>query len=930
MLSFIPSLLQHTIVSPPVLLFSIVVILSVSHVTNGEYPSIPDIGGTIPKLFASTGFSLNDTMYTFGGQGADDFITNQLAQISFDDDGVLHRKVINYMGPLSYASQVVVLPDKDSIAVFGGFRNLRPNIRADTLELQVAMYRFSNDSWSDLPGQYLTAIGPPIHRQGHTAVMASNGLVYFQGGGLNAPYVSQMLFDSWSYNPETTLYTRLSLPPLNLYASTATALSDGRIVYVGGVYGQLNQTDLRSPFLLNRAMIYHTASDTWAEQRLNTTAINNFSLSRGYSSAVLGPEGRYIYYFGGDNAYTGPGTLEVYNDLWVLDTQTWTWNIPDVSGSKSDYFFYDTVDVLKLPNASSAEGGDLDFTTLKWVNNVTSGLTLEESLPRESGLSRTKIIVISVVCGVVGLVCIFLLFWFRHSTSNITGEPTWTEMSRLVSRIILFLLFIAFFVFLVIQAIESPTTTYTTPKSVLDKGIELPDIRFCFHGFTNENMGPTLQCETDIGKSCNKHIRQLNMSVHQPIFFGTGRTRCYMFYGDYLDDNEEPLRLYPTPIPQKNNGSLIGFYTQIGNTSEQVRLYTTFYHAEQNFNRKVYLNQPMPRLSDTEVNEWKAHDSSIISGDPFEQMEYANIQYRLEITEYLQPTWWNYVGFASVYNSSTVVKKDIQKYRIGTPTPGNYGGMGNINLKPDGFTILVNKEQRVYTLVNAFGFVGGIYGLLIAFQTAMFGYRPQSPFGYLHRWSVGPMRRSIYRGLKNGFEDYRSPTPLVNPVHARQYSNYTNKEKVGVDNGGIHLKSIGTGFNNRNNYTADEADILAMEGGLQNDDDQKYLCANDEEQGRRLESMEDRVQLLERLFQSYYVDDEVFQKLDEAVKCPEKSNRRRHVGSPLQQHNNMVGILGERRSRSGYKKTKSLDSSKFSMDEDSIPQPPSLFRDRNT
>ena len=165
--------------------------------------------------------------------------------------------------------------------------------------------------------------------------------------------------------------------------------------------------------------------------------------------------------------------------------------------------------------------------------------------------------------------------------------------------------------------------------------------------------------------------------------------------------------------------------------------------------------------------------------------------------------------------------------------------------------------------MNGIGFVGGLFGLFVAFQSNMFGYRPNSPFGLVHRWSFGEMRSSISEGLRSRFGLSKTPVPLVNPVHNR-YS--------------INMRNYGPNYEDDDDdeestfIDSDSINGSHQNAALHNEVPNYSSFGNDEIQ--RLASVEDRMQLLELLFKSYYVDDEVFRRLDVALKKSSNSEHR--------------------------------------------------------
>ncbi|KAI9276646.1 hypothetical protein BDA99DRAFT_493774 [Phascolomyces articulosus] len=398
------------------------------HKSCSIYPTAESANTINPILHASTAFTINGTVYVHGGSMIASN-SNQLFSISFDEYGLLHYEIINEQGPAVSYHQAIILPGNDSFIVFGGLRYDFLDVSDAVEPIFAEVYSFSQNKWSILPGLNQTAV--PSDRQQHCAVMASNGLIYIHGGVVPGPGNSKILMDSWVYNPLTQAFTNLSTPPIGLYDSSAIALSDGRILYVGGLTSK--DSDYNYPFYLNRSMIYYTDNDTWIEQELKTQAIHvidHYNISRKDASAVLGPEGRYIYYFGGTNGFSGYDFELYYNDILVLDTQSWTWVAPDISGIKPTHrsesigarinneyvlfgfgansaYVYSEANFLRLPEVkkdtiSDAED-ELDFESLKWVYNITTGKTYYEQYPTviPSGINKSAVIAITVVCGLV-------------------------------------------------------------------------------------------------------------------------------------------------------------------------------------------------------------------------------------------------------------------------------------------------------------------------------------------------------------------------------------------------------------------------------------------------------------------------------------------------------------------------------------------------
>lgn len=79
------------------------------------------------------------------------------------------------------------------------------------------------------------------------------------------------------------------------------AYRDGRIVYLTGRYFVPPATGFPTPS--DMAVIYHTNDGTWENVTIGTTHSTGPARPTTYATAILGPEKRYIYLFGGEMLY---------------------------------------------------------------------------------------------------------------------------------------------------------------------------------------------------------------------------------------------------------------------------------------------------------------------------------------------------------------------------------------------------------------------------------------------------------------------------------------------------------------------------------------------------------------------------------------------------------------------------------------------------
>lgn len=455
----------------------------------------------------------------------------------------------------------------------------------------------------------------------------------------------------------------------------------------------------------------------------------------------------------------------------------------------------------------------------------------ESSSGSSSGVSKGLIAGVTVAGVVLLLIILFLLWKFQSYVRWLvvrihndiwkprTGEPVWAETSRIVSQVFFLFIFAMFLVFVIKQAIDSPNVTQRIESA--SATVDVPDVRFCFDGFPDQaatvvngdNGAPGVNCQTDNGYSCTGFVQQLDMSKFTPTFADDlGKVNCFLF--------RAPSVFTLTSTSGANNGSRL-LFTMFGDQSAtSARVHVSVYPKQMDPNTQVYgiSDDTTSLLSEADVLNWQTAERNDIQATnvyTIEPFTYSAMAYDLIDHRYLQSVGWNYVGFLPIYNHTP----EIDSYfRSESPNPNYASGhsdLGLVAIFPNSFEELIDREVKMYTLVNALGFVGGIFGLLIAAQAWLFGYRPRSPWGVVHRWSTGGLKQSLLTGLQSKFKTSDSGIPLVHPVHHR--------------------------------FSVNDFQNLGVESEAQ-----------------RVSRVEERMQVLELLFKAYYVDDEVFRSLDNA------------------------------------------------------------------
>ncbi|ORZ06846.1 hypothetical protein BCR42DRAFT_426552 [Absidia repens] len=790
--------------------------------TDGYFPQ-SDLLVTMPFKQGLAADKRGQSIIVFGGESNKEKYTNDLNQLTQTPIGYTWSSLPQKNTPpaTSYG-RAVISKDGNSMVVLG--------------------YNFDTTTWSSQsnPNNVTNTTASPLNRWLHTATSDPNtGRIYIYGGTLNTTFI---FADFWLFDPSSMAFTSLTAPDVRRYGHTATLTSNGKLVILGGAIISMDyaQGGLAP---MTQLQVFDTTTNQWNMVNTTTATNNVLPTPRAHHTATL-VNGTKIIMFGGDNNGP-PRQFAAVNSVYVLDTDTWTWSSPAIDGvpaSRRGNAVAEMLDDKHLTVTFGASNAHfyndinaLDTQTYSWVRSFTG-----DDNSYSFGLSTGVIVGVSIACVVLLIIICFLAWRFgRYIRWLITrihsdiwkprsGEPLWAETTRMCFQIFLLFIFFIFLAFVVRQAVTSPNVTQTIQTSTA--AVDVPDVRFCFDGYptypdATDPRNPAVNCQTSVGYSCNQFIQPLDMTVFRPYFADKlGTVSCYLFRTDAY------FQLSATS--GNNNGSRL-IFTLFGDpTITSARIHLSAFPKAMDPNAKIYnINDGTPvLLSFDDVLNWQNAEnndlqtSNVFSVAPF---TYSSMGYTLSDHQYLQDVGWNYVGFLPVTNSTPEIETS---FRMEAANP-NYSqmqpGIGVIAVTPDNYMNNTKREVKMYTLVNALGFVGGIFGLLLALQAWLFGYRPRSPWGVVHRWSVGDMKRSLLRGLQSKFKTTdASGIPLVHPVHKRF--------------------SV-TDFNNLGNET----------------------------ESQRISRVEERMQVMELLFKAYYVDDEVFRSLDNANKAKLGSLRRR-------------------------------------------------------
>ncbi|KAI9491852.1 hypothetical protein BDB00DRAFT_830915 [Zychaea mexicana] len=581
----------------------------------------------------------------------------------------------------------------------------------------------------------------------------------------------------------------------------------------------------------------------------------------------------------------------------VLDTQKWIWKIPVASPNQP--FPRSFAAALLVNKSQMVFGFGLNYQTIYdglYVFDSIQGKWLGQAIDEEP-VHRTEqmcvafvsmMIVFGVVSGVLLLLGCYTLarlrfsFRFRNVAKRIkvllwsprAGEPFWAEITRTLCGLLFFAIFTAVVVIIVLQIRNSPIIDekyYTHNK---DYTIDVPDIRFCFDGWS-PGESPIVHCSTDYGTPCSQFMVNMTTNIETGLNYYGDPLTCFLFRAPPSVN----FRLGRTS-DRHGQGSYLKFhYYGEPPDSNVSRVHVAFYHKLHDPNLPVY------HVLDDDPNfQWYGPEENA----EFQSTEQENLRtknaYDLEADKVTISSYelierqdiktdnvWNYAGVGTIrqsqynINCGAMTEPDNARF-LSDPQP-----LGALHVFPKDYQVTVMREQRAFTLVNGMGVVGGIFGLIIGLQACLFGYRPRSPWGVVHRWSIGQLRRSLLDGLKRKFPEAVN-VPIVHPVH-RRFSiavARSHKNKKIEDDNDEHLK-----LPKRSNTEPASWQKSKMEPTIH----QKQFFASDEyedetaagndseeDEASRMAKLEERLHVFELLFQAYYINDEVFQSLAFALK----------------------------------------------------------------
>ncbi|KAI9246926.1 hypothetical protein BDA99DRAFT_609449 [Phascolomyces articulosus] len=608
-----------------------------------------------------------------------------------------------------------------------------------------------------------------------------------------------------------------------------------------------------------------------------------------------------------------------FNDIAILDTQTWKWMPPSAiygeppkpriladAGIVNDNYLIIThgvshtgkllsdINVVRLPDISDPTG------TFTWVTNITEGDASnsihDSSRTRPNG---GKIAGITIACVISVAVLILTVYYyfsrrvrlamrsiFRYFVWDLrVGEPHWTRASQLIFRIILLGIFSAYLGYNVKLVTNSPISTLTLISQV---------DQVTFPGFSRM----TLQLESGALSTADlfekgfiqEIIRPNNtLTIPEDLEFdgyNDMSTTCYLF---------TPSN--PFPIVKSTANDSVRFtlaYVQVLTESENF-IYVELYPHGRNPNLVTYNNTEQPYLSQQELEIWQQtdiDDSQIGNRYKIDPSSQNTIIYDLQLRRSLRNDSWNNIGFASVYEEVPELVTTFKPLALNESLQ-----IAAIDIYPRSMTNTVLQEQRIYTLIGVIGQVAGLFALLVTIDRTLFGAQPQSPWGIVQRLSMGSLRRSLLNKLYGAFGDMKRPVPF-------ECNNTKQKSEVAIDfdqEQGLNEKSLHN-TDNRRLFSKSAHDHTYINTPSPSLSKSSLPITQESQQAETLESrvnsieshlshvaithqqladttlsnhheLQRRIQLMEVLLKTYYIDDEIFLKLDHSHENNNSNNQ---------------------------------------------------------
>ncbi|CAO0797236.1 unnamed protein product [Mucor circinelloides] len=801
------------------------------------------------------------------------------------------------------------------------------------------VYKFDmrgKSNWTRITSS--TTVGP-VYRKEHSITSSLNRDRVYLFGGVDS---TQPQNDFWTYSLLNFEWKK-QVVPSNIRprcGHTASILSDGRMVIIGG-YDCIKRPQLQL-FDMTDVAVFDTMLSVWKSQpEIQGTTPK----PRVFHSAIVAESNDDIFVCGGQNGiqapyhtYLGSQRSQLEDMTAILDTNTWTWRVPKSSVYQPFPQSYASISAVNSTKVVFGFGTNyqtiydnfhvFDMSKEAWEPPTAArGLgerTIVNSIFNKNGVVTNAVLWIVLGCLLSTVVVLYIIAIYAFGLKRFhmkiyviykalkkevwkprVGEPGWAESSRLLLKTLFLMLFMYLIFTLSNQVLNSPIIDQLSYESNDQMLTDVPDVKFCFENW-QESKDPIIRCTTDFGAQCSNFFYQLPRKdnaegsstvcslFRAPITFKLGQTSKR-----FLDSSGSFLKFDYYSASDKNNTLVFSKEQQV-----QVELYNKLHDPNLELYRAT-LNQTITNATfltfawNSNEEESMYRSESDLAGQASKNAYrlstrlMSTISFELIKRISLESSIWNYIGIAP----SVSTHYEIDTLTASESFPMEYNPLssvaqpfGSLHVFPANYHTKVLREQKAFAFINAIGIFGGLFGLLFSLQTCLFGYRPRSPWGYMHRWSFGQFRSSLMNGLHTNFfpstmkaftnPNYFSATHPPSSVQRlpQQMSNYSlassthsthhsadyvhpTNHMSSTSKHGLHPLIIPT------TEAKNNANCLLSPSPIIDFSEIKGKRGSE----LRMALIEERIYTLERLFQAYYIDDEIFRSLDRAL----QADRRR-------------------------------------------------------
>ncbi|CEP12254.1 hypothetical protein [Parasitella parasitica] len=839
----------------------------------------------------------------------------------------------------------VAINNLDRIAIFAAtvseqrVESTLNESNSSSISVQLSVFQFNvrtRNGWSKVES---ISTDKPLYRKEHSVTLSSlNSDNVYIFGGKNTTNPQN---DFWIYSLSSSIWKNLAIPNnvKSRCGHTASMLSDGKMVIIGGydctvnnlvAFQGVKQTSLQL-FDMNDVAVFDTVQSIWK----NPPEIKgNIPKARTFHSAIVSGQNDVQAPY---HTYLGSQKSQLEDITAILDTDTWTWRVPKPSIYQP---FPQSHASISLVNATKVVFGFginyqtvydnfhiFDLSKEMWEPPSTArGLgekALVNSIFNKNGGLRSAVIWIAIGCILSTFILLYIVaiwtFGLKRFHAKVVqfykglkkevwqprvGEPGWAESARLLLKTLFLMLFIYLIFTLTNQVLNSPIIDQLSYESDEQMLVDVPDVKFCFENLQDASE-IVIRCSTDFGAQCSEFLYQLPTQANTD---GTN-TACSLFRAPPLFSlGQLSKRSF------NSRGSLLKFdYYNLSNNKtaaisdnkQQVKI--ELYNKLHDPNLEIYkatLNQSITNAT-TLLFQWDSIEEENMYRSEYDLAGQASknayrlstqlmstISFELIKRISLKTSVWNYIGIApsvtTHYEIETMTASESFTMEY-NPLASSAQPFGSLRVFPYNYQTKVLREQKAFAFINAIGIFGGLFGLLFSLQTCLFGYRPRSPWGYMHRWSFGQFRLSLLNGLHTNFfpstmKAFSTHLPLVQQSFARPIQHQASDFSISSSINATQNTNINTEHFDQTKHTPSTSKHglypLIIPADAKNNKNcllsPSPIVDFSEMKGKRgselrMALIEERIYTLERLFQAYYIDDEIFRSLDRAL----QADRRR-------------------------------------------------------